>query len=124
MKAKLLLTVFGVLNVLQGLFLFFNADNLSRDSFPGASQEAINTAVLMHYPFSAAVATVGVILLFLRSCELSAMKKALMGYGVGVLLILISVIGFNSSGGVAPLPLVLANAVIMLVAFYGSVKAR
>lgn len=124
MKVKGLITVFGVLNVLQGFFLFFNAENLVIDSFPGVSEEAIQTGVLIHYPFGAMTSVVGIILLFIRHSPLEVLKNALKGYGFGVALVMVSVVLFSMDGGIAPMPLIAANLILMGLSFYGAFRGK
>ncbi len=51
MKIKTLLTSFGVLNVIQGLFMFFNGRQLTEGVFPGVGDEALSVESNGNIPF-------------------------------------------------------------------------
>ena len=70
MKIKTLLTSFGLLNILQGLFMFFNGRQLTEGVFPGVGNEALSIGEQMHMPLGSAFVGLGFIFFICREIEL------------------------------------------------------
>ncbi len=75
MKTKTVLTSFGILNILQGIFMFLNGKQLTRGVFPNVSEEALFVGEQMHMPLGAVFVGVGFILFICRGIEVESSKS-------------------------------------------------
>ena len=76
MKTKTLLTVFGLLNIAQGAFMFLNGKELTKGVFQNVGEEALMVGEQMHMPLGTAFIGVGFILLICRDIDFDASKEA------------------------------------------------
>lgn len=125
MKTKLLLTIFGVLNILQGGFMFFNGRSLTEGVFPGASEDAIMIGEQMHMPLGTAFIGLGFILLICRNVDLDASKKLLFSYAVFIGFALLQALYNHLMGNhSAPPPIIITNLLLATVSLYGYAKGK
>ena len=123
MKIKTLLTSFGVLNVIQGLFMFFNGRQLTEGVFPGVGEEALSVGEQMHMPLGSAFIGLGFILLICRGIELESSKKLLFSYAVFIGFALLQALYNHLLGNhSAPPPIIIVNLILATVSLYGYKK--
>ena len=123
MKTKTLLSSFGILNIIQGIFMFFNGRKLSEGVFPGVGEEAINVGEQMHMPLGTAFIGLGFILFICRSIELDASKRLLFSYSVFIGFVLLQALyNFLIGNHSAPPPIIILNIIIGAISFYGYKK--
>ena len=77
MNSKNILTVIGVLNILQGIGFFIGAETLTVQSFPAELLEGGGLVVgtAMHWPLSVACIVIGIVILSTRGLEIKDAKK-------------------------------------------------
>jgi hypothetical protein len=92
MNSKIILTVIGVLNILQGIGFFIGAETLTKQSFPAELLEGggLIVGTAMHWPLSVACIVIGIIILSTRSLEMKDAKKVLLSIGIAYLFFLIN----------------------------------
>ena len=123
MKIKTLLSLFGILNILQGVFMFINGRKLTEGVFPGVGDEALSIGEQMHMPLGTSFVGLGFILLICRNIEIKSSKKLLFSYAVFIGFVLLQalynyIIGNHS----APPPIIILNIIIAAISLYGSKK--
>lgn len=125
MKTKLLLTIFGVLNILQGSFMFFNGRSLTKEVFPGASEEAILIGEQMHMPLGSTFVGIGFILLICRNIDFRASKTLLFSYAVFIGFALLQALyNYILGNHSAPPPIIMTNLLLATVSLYGYFRGK
>ena len=123
MKIKTLLTAFGILNILQGSFMFFNGRQLTEGVFLGASEEALSVGEQMHMPLGASFIGLGFILFICRNIELESSRKLLFSYAVSIGFTLLQALYNHLLGNhSAPPPIIIVNLILAAVSLYGYKK--
>ena len=87
MNSKNILTVIGVLNILQGIGFFIGAETLTKQSFPAELLEGggLIVGTAMHWPLSVACIVIGIIILSTRSLEMKDAKKSVIKHWYSLL---------------------------------------
>ncbi len=123
MKIKTLLTSFGILNIFQGLFMFFNGRKLSEGVFLGASEEALSVGEQMHMPLGASFIGLGFVLFICRNIELDSSKKLLFSYAVFIGFSLLQALYNHLLGNhSAPPPIIIVNLILAAISLYAYKK--
>ncbi len=123
MKIKTLLTSFGLLNIAQGAFMFFNGRQLTEGVFLGASEEALLVGEQMHMPLGASFIGVGFILFICKDITLEASKKLLFAYAVFIGFALLQALYNHLLGNhSAPPPIIITNLILATLSLYGYKK--
>jgi len=123
MKIKTLLTSFGLLNIAQGAFMFFNGRQLTEGVFLGASEEALLVGEQMHMPLGASFIGVGFILFICKGIALEASKKLLFSYAVFIGFALLQALYNHLLGNhSAPPPIIIINLILATLSLYGYKK--
>lgn len=120
MNSKNVITLIGMLNVLQGIAFYFGAEMLTMQSFPEELLEGGGLAVgiQMHWPLAVAFIVLGIIILSTRNLEPNAAKKVLNYIGIAYLFFLINGLmqHFTTSTNV-PMPAIGLIALIAILSF-------
>lgn len=123
MKIKTLLTSFGILNIFQGLFMFFNGRQLSEGVFLGASEEALSVGEQMHMPLGASFIGLGFVLFICRNIELDSSKKLILSYAVFIGFTLLQALYNHLLGNhSAPPPIIIINLILAAISLYAYKK--
>lgn len=123
MKIKTVLTSFGILNILQGIFMFFNGKQLTQGVFPNVGEEALNVGAQMHMPLGATFVGIGFILFIGRGIEIESSKKLLLSYAVFIGFTLLQALYNHLSGNhSAPPPIIIINLILATISLYGYKK--
>ncbi len=125
MNSKNVLTVIGVLNIIQGIGFFIGAETLTEQSFPSellvGGGLVVGTA--MHWPLSIACIVIGIIILSTRSLEMKDAKKVLLSIGIAYLFFLINGLLQHLTTPVnVPMPAIGLIAFISILSFYTALK--
>ena len=125
MKTKTLLTVFGLLNIAQGAFMFLNGKELTKGVFQNVGEEALMVGEQMHMPLGTAFIGLGFILLICRDIDFDASKKLLFSYAVFIGFALLQALYNHLVGNhSAPPPIIITNLVLAAVSLYGYAKRK
>ena len=93
MKTKIIITLIGALNVLQGIGFIFGGETLTKQSFPEdmlTGGGAVEVGTAMHWPLGVACIVIGIILFSTRSLPLNEAKKVLLYTGFAYTFFLIN----------------------------------
>jgi hypothetical protein len=125
MNSKNILTVIGVLNILQGIGFFIGAETLTVQSFPAELLEGGGLVVgtAMHWPLSVACIVIGIVILSTRGLEIKDAKKVLLSIGIAYLFFLINGLLQHFTTPVnVPMPAIGLITLISILAFYTAFK--
>lgn len=124
LSTKNVLTLIGVISLLQGIGFFFGAEAITKGAFLKLNQgDALRVGTLMHEALSGLMMSMGIIILFARNLEFSAASKILNGIGFGYI-VLFSIALKHTKGGEVqpPLPALVLLVVLAFLAFYSANK--
>ena len=125
MNSKNILTVIGVLNILQVIGFFIGAETLTVQSFPAELLEGGGLVVgtAMHWPLSVACIVIGIVILSTRGLEIKDAKKVLLSIGIAYLFFLINGLLQHFTTPVnVPMPAIGLITLISILAFYTAFK--
>ena len=125
MNSKNILTLLGVLNILQGIGFFIGAETLTVQSFPAELLEGGGLVVgtTMHWPLSVACIVIGIVILSTRGLEIKDAKKVLLSIGIAYLFFLINGLLQHFTTPVnVPMPAIGLITLISILAFYTAFK--
>jgi len=125
MNSKNILTLLGVLNILQGIGFFIGAETLTVQSFPAELLEGGGLVVgtAMHWPLSVACIVIGIVILSTRGLEKKDAKKVLLSIGIAYLFFLINGLLQHFTTPVnVPMPAIGLITLISILAFYTAFK--
>jgi hypothetical protein len=125
MNSKNILTLLGVLNILQGIGFFIGAETLTVQSFPAELLEGGGLVVgtAMHWPLSVACIVIGIVILSTRGLEIKDAKKVLLSIGIAYLFFLINGLLQHFTTPVnVPMPAIGLITLISILAFYTAFK--
>ena len=125
MNSKNILTLLGVLNILQGIGFFIGAETLTVQSFPAELLEGgwLVVGTAMHWPLSVACIVIGIVILSTRGLEIKDAKKVLLSIGIAYLFFLINGLLQHFTTPVnVPMPAIGLITLISILAFYTAFK--
>ena len=125
LSAKNVLTLIGVVSLIEGIGFYFGAEMVSQRAFPANLLEGggFTVGTLLHQALGASVVAMSVIILFARSLETSAANRILNGVGVALLVFLgSSLIHLFNTEAKPPIPVLILFAIFALAAFYTANK--
>lgn len=126
MNTKNVLTALGLLCILQCIAIFMGAADIMETGFTSIEMNdtAMTVGIIMHEAMAASFFMLAMILLFCRDLEPAAGAKVLTGYAVGTVgLLAMATHHLMNSPADPPMPLLVLNAVLIIVAFVTAKKA-
>tara|TARA_Y100000766_G_C18631812_1_gene471154 strand:- start:263 stop:649 length:387 start_codon:yes stop_codon:yes gene_type:complete len=128
MKTKISLSIIGGFNLLQSLAMLFFADLIleKMQAVASTNPDVFRMCEVMHYGLSPALLIIGLILILCRNAELNTAKNILLGYIIGVFVLM-----YVFFGTLAQEPLfnfdwthVIPDIAMLLLAIFGYLKAK
>ena len=127
MNTKNILTVFGVVLLLQGMLLFFGAQMISTEAFAALNptDTGIQIGTKMHEVVGITNINIALILLFSRGLPSAAGAKVLMGASTGLALIVAhGYYNLFATQSKPPIPLMVVMTILTIVGFITSFRAN
>lgn len=125
LNTKNVLTLIGVVSLIEGVGFYFGAEMITKDAFPENLLEGggLSVGTLMHQALASSMLAIGIIILSARSIETSAANKILNGVGVSFLIFLASgLMHLFTTDVQPPIPALALMALFALLAFYTANK--
>jgi hypothetical protein len=127
MRAKIILTVMGLVMILQGLFFYFFSITITQNMFPGAGDEAIMVGGILREILAAGSIFIGIILFLSRTNVLSSAKRILFGASIGfsiIVAILTHITLTNEAVSIPITPFFIFTIFAIIAFFYGDPGIR
>lgn len=125
LNTKNVLTLIGVVSLIEGVVFYFGAEMITKDAFPENLLEggSLSVGTLMHQALASSMLVIGIIILSARNIETTAANKILNGVAVSFLIFLASgLMHLFTTDVQPPIPALVLMAVFALLAFYTANK--
>ena len=105
MSAKTVMTIVGVISIIEGIAFYVGAEQITRGAFSLLTGNALEVGTIMHEAMASAMVAIGVLILFLRDNTGVAAKKSLQGIaGANSIFLIGGLIHLVNSPAKPPLP--------------------
>jgi len=93
--AKIILTVIGLIMIIQGVVFYFYSVQITQNMFPSAGTEAVEVGVVMRKILAGGSIFIGIILFLARTNVVSVAKRILFGASIGFSILLVLMINIS-----------------------------
>ena len=105
MGAKIILTIIGLVMIIQGVIFYIYSIPITQNMFPSAGVEAVEVGVVMRKILAGGSIFIGIILFLARTNVASVAKRILFGASIGFSIILILLIHISLTNDAVNIPI-------------------
>ena len=105
MAAKIILTIMGVIMIIQGIIFYFYSVPITQNMFPSASIEAVEVGAVMRKILAGGSIFIGIILFLARTNVASVAKRILFGASIGFSILLVLMIHISLTNDTVNIPI-------------------
>lgn len=127
MKTKNIITLIGLLNIVQGIVFYIGAETLTKQSFPESmlAGGGVEVGTAMHWPLAVACIVIGIVILSTRDLSLGQAKKVLLYIGLAYSFFLLNgLLQHFTTPVIVPIPALGLIALIAILSIYTSRTAK
>ena len=119
MGAKIILTIIGLVMMIQGVIFYVYSIEITQNMFPSAGVEAVEVGVVMRKILAGGSIFIGIILFLARTNVASVAKRILFGASIGfsILLVLMINISLTNDDINVPIAPLIIFAIFATIAF-------
>jgi hypothetical protein len=105
MAAKIILTIIGLIMIIQGVIFYFYSVPITQSMFPYASTEAVEVGAVMRKILAGGSIFIGIILFLARTNVASVAKRILFGASIGFSILLALMIHISLTNDTVNIPI-------------------
>ena len=104
MGAKIILTIIGLIMIIQGAIFYVYSIPITQDMFPSAGVEAVEVGAVMRKLLAGGSIFIGIILFLARTNVASVAKRILFGASIGFSILLILMVHISLTNDTVNIP--------------------
>ena len=105
MAAKIILTIVGLIMIIQGVIFYLYSVPITQNMFPSASTEAVEVGAVMRKILAGGSIFIGIILFLARTNVASVAKRILFGAFIGFSILLVLMIHISLTNDTVNIPI-------------------